>query len=169
MNLLRLQRFLFIISLFFNTVFTLYFLLRPTNPENTVETVSLGQENNIKESDDQMSDWNMFTMALMKVESEYDSTQVSSKGAKGYFQITPVYVNEVNRVHNTNYSMNDVLSFDSAYEIFDLMQKAHNPDYSMKTAIQLHNGKSYWYRKRVMNAYEDIKKYEKLRRKVVRT
>ena len=37
-----------------------------------------------------LSDWDKFTLALMKVESNYDVTAVSSAGAKGYFQITPI-------------------------------------------------------------------------------
>ncbi|MCM1217961.1 MAG: transglycosylase SLT domain-containing protein [Lachnospiraceae bacterium] len=106
-------------------------------------------------------------MALMKVESEYDSTAVSSVGAKGYFQITPVYIAEVNRVHHTNYTMNDVYDLESAHEIFDLMQKAHNKEYDMDKALVLHNGDHKWYKKRVMDAYEDIKKYENIRNKLI--
>ena len=56
-----------------------------------------------KKSDDLLSDWDMFTLALMKVESNYEPTATSSVGAKGYFQIMPIYVEEVNRVHKTNY------------------------------------------------------------------
>lgn len=117
---------------------------------------------------DRLDEWGMFTMALMKVESDYDSTAVSNKGAKGYFQITPIYVKEVNRIHNTNYTMKDVFSLDSAYQIFDLMQQAHNKNYDMDKALTLHNGNHKWYKKRVMNAYEDIKKYEEIRNRLIR-
>lgn len=115
----------------------------------------------------ELSEWDMFTMALMKVESEYDSTAVSSVGAKGLFQITPIYIKEVNRIHNTNYTMDDVTDFESAYQIFDLMQQAHNQDYDMDKALILHNGDHNWYKRRVMNAYNDIKKYESIRNKLV--
>jgi hypothetical protein len=77
---------------------------------------------------DTLSQWDIFTLALMKVESEYDNSAVSSVGARGYFQMTPIYVREVNRVHNTNFTFDQVTDFDTAYQIFDLMQKAHNPD-----------------------------------------
>lgn len=116
--------------------------------------------------DDTLSDWEIFTLALMKVESEYDNSAVSSVGAKGYFQITPIYVKEVNRVHNTNYTFAQVTDFDTAYKIFDLMQQAHNPDYDMVKALELHNGKHAWYNKRVFNAMEQIKLYEEMRNKV---
>ena len=52
---------------------------------------------------DSLSKWDIFTLALIKVESEYKPNAVSSVGAKGYFQFMPIYVNEVNRFHNTNY------------------------------------------------------------------
>ena len=115
----------------------------------------------------ELSDWEIFTMALIKTESEYDSTAVSSAGAKGYFQITPIYVKEVNQKHNTNYSMKDVTNFKSAYEIFDLMQQAHNKNYDIKKAIQLHNGTHDWYNNRVMKAYKEIKKYEEVRNMLI--
>ena len=72
---------------------------------------------------DTLSEWNIFTLALMKVESEYNNNAVSSVGAKGYFQMTPIYVKEVNRVHKTHFTFDQVTDFDKAYEIFDLMQK----------------------------------------------
>lgn len=122
----------------------------------------------IKEKAPTMSEWDMFTMALMKVESEYDSTAVSSVGAKGYFQITPIYIEEVNRVHHTDYTMDDVYDLESAHEIFDLMQKAHNKNYDMDKAMVLHNGDHKWYKKRVMDAYDDIKKYEDIRNRLIK-
>ena len=117
-------------------------------------------------NDDNLSEWDMFTLALMKVESEYDNTAVSSVGAKGYFQITPIYVKEVNRVHKTDYTFSQVTDFDTAYEIFDLMQKAHNPKYDMNKALELHNGKHKWYNRRVYTEMRRIQKYEEMRRKI---
>lgn len=114
-----------------------------------------------------MDDWEMFTMALMTVESELDSTAISSKGAVGYLQITPIYIEEVNRIHGTNFTMNDVTKLETAYEIFDLMQQAHNKDYDIEKAIVLHNGEHVWYRKRIMNALENIKKYEDIRNRLL--
>lgn len=115
---------------------------------------------------DSLSDWNIFTLALMKVESDYDPTAVSSVGAKGYFQITFIYVKEVNRVHKTNYTFDQVTDFDTAYTIFDLMQQAHNPDYSMDKALVLHNGERNWYKQRVYAEMKRIRQYEEMRHKV---
>lgn len=114
-----------------------------------------------------LSDWDMFTLALMKVESEYKPNAVSSVGAKGYFQITPIYVEEVNRFHKTNYVYEDVVrSFELSNEVFNLMQEAHNKDFSMDKALVLHNGNHKWYKKRVYKEMKDIKRYEEMRQMV---
>jgi len=123
-------------------------------------------ENVVEEQLDTLSQWDIFTLALMKVESEYDNNAVSSVGARGYFQMTPIYVKEVNRVHNTNYTFSQVTDLDTAYEIFDLMQKAHNPDYNMDKALELHNGKHAWYNRRVYNEMKNIQRYEDLRNRI---
>lgn len=115
---------------------------------------------------DTLSQWDIFTLALMKVESEYNNNAVSSAGAKGYFQMTPIYVREVNRVHNTNFTFDQVTDFETAYQIFDLMQKAHNPDYNMDKALELHNGKHAWYNRRVYREMKNIQTYENLRNRV---
>ena len=116
---------------------------------------------------DALSEWDVFTLALMKVESNYDLKATSSVGAKGYFQIMPIYVAEVNRVHNTNYVYEDVVrSFEKSYEVFTLMQEAHNKDFSMDKALRLHNGNHKWYHRRVYNEMSNIQKYEEMRQKV---
>ena len=116
---------------------------------------------------DSLSKWDIFTLALIKVESEYKPNVVSSVGAKGYFQFMPIYVNEVNRFHNTNYVYEDVVnSFELSHEVFILMQEAHNKDYNMDKALTLHNGEHKWYKKRVYNAMEDIALYEEMRQMV---
>ena len=116
---------------------------------------------------DPLSDWDMFTLALMKVESDYDVTAESSVGARGYFQIMPIYVEEVNRVHKTNYVYEDVVgSFEQSYEVFTLMQEAHNKDFSMDKALILHNGNHKWYKKRVYKEMADIERYEEMRQMV---
>lgn len=116
---------------------------------------------------DPLSTWDMFTLALMKVESDYDVTAESNVGARGYFQIMPIYVEEVNRVHKTNYVYEDVVgSFEKSYEVFTLMQEAHNKDFSMDKALVLHNGNHKWYKKRVYKEMANIEKYEEMRQRV---
>ena len=119
------------------------------------------------QKEEPLSEWDLFTLALMKVESDYDLSAKSSVGARGYFQIMPIYVEEVNRVHHTNYKYDEVVSsFEQSYEVFTLMQEAHNKSYSMDKALTLHNGNHKWYKKRVYNAMEDIARYEEVRQMV---
>ena len=123
-------------------------------------------EHKCKPVEDVLSEWDMFTLALMKVESEYKPTAVSDVGAKGYFQIMPIYVEEVNRVHKTNYVYEDVVrSFELSNEVFILMQEAHNKDFSMDKALVLHNGNHKWYKKRVYKEMANIEKYEEMRQR----
>ena len=122
---------------------------------------------NNAENFDSLSEWDMFTLALMKVESNYEPTAVSSVGAKGYFQITPIYVEEVNRVHKTNYKYEEVIkSFVLSYEVFTLMQEAHNQEYDMDEALRLHNGDHKWYRRRVYKEMDAIVRYEEMRQMI---
>lgn len=151
-----------IISVFLNILFFL-FICNRLNYEHKLKH----QPIIIEKVAEEMDDWGIFTMALMSVESKYDSSAVSSAGAKGYFQITPIYVKEVNRIHNTNFTMDDVYTLENSYVIFDLMQQAHNQDYDMDRALTLHNGNHKWYKKRVMDEYERIKKYENLRNRLI--
>lgn len=131
------------------------------------ERIRLIEEEYSQKNLDSLSEWDMFTLALMKVESNYEPTAVSSVGAKGYFQITPIYVEEVNRVHKTNYKYDDVVkSFDLSYEVFTLMQEAHNQDYNMDKALRLHNGDHKWYNRRVYKEMDAIMKYEEMRQMV---
>lgn len=117
-----------------------------------------------------LTEWDMFTLALMKVESNYKPTAVSSVGAKGYFQIMPIYVEEVNRVHKTNYVYEDVVnSFEQSYEVFTLMQEAHNKDFNMDKALKLHNGDHKWYNRRVYNEMANIARYEEMRQMLKNT
>lgn len=117
--------------------------------------------------EDSLTKWDMFTLALMKVESGYEASAKSSVGARGYFQIMPIYVDEVNRVHKTNYKYEDVVnSFELSYEVFTLMQKAHNKNYNMDKALTLHNGNHKWYHRRVYREMANIEKYEEMRQRV---
>lgn len=162
-----------IITIFVLTIVAIFFIGRTSVlskqlNETKASLESIQQElENQRTVIDSLSDWDMFTLALMKVESDYEVTAKSSVGARGYFQIMPIYVEEVNRVHKTNYKYDEVVSsFEQSYEVFTLMQEAHNKSYSMDKALTLHNGNHKWYKKRVYNAMEDIAKYEEMRQMV---
>ena len=163
-----------IITIFVLAIVAIFFIGRTSVLKNELKATneklaSVEQElaEHMCKQDDPLSEWDLFTLALMKVESDYELSAKSSVGARGYFQIMPIYVEEVNRVHKTNYVYEDVVgSFEKSYEVFTLMQEAHNKDFSMDKALILHNGDHKWYKKRVYNAMEDIAKYEEVRQMV---
>ena len=163
-----------IITIFVLAIVSLFFIGRTSVLKNELKATneklaSVEQElaEHMCKQEDPLSEWDLFTLALMKVESDYDLTAKSSVGARGYLQIMPIYVEEVNRVHKTNYVYEEVVgSLEQSYEVFILMQEAHNKDFSMDKALTLHNGNHKWYKKRVYNAMEDIAKYEEVRQMV---
>ena len=163
-----------IITIFVLAIVALFFIGRTSVLKNELKATneklaSVEQElaDHMCQKEEPLSEWDLFTLALMKVESDYDLSAKSSVGARGYFQIMPIYVEEVNRVHHTNYKYDEVVSsFEQSYEVFTLMQEAHNKSYSMDKALTLHNGNHKWYKKRVYNAMEDIARYEEVRQMV---
>lgn len=163
-----------IITIFVLAIVALFFIGRTSVLKNELKATneklaSVEQElaEHMCQKEEPLSEWDLFTLALMKVESDYDLTAKSSVGARGYLQIMPIYVEEVNRVHHTNYKYDEVVSsLEQSYEVFILMQEAHNKDFSMDKALTLHNGNHKWYKKRVYNAMEDIAKYEEVRQMV---
>ena len=163
-----------IITIFVLTIVALFFIGRTSVLKNELKATneklaSVEQElaEHMCQKEEPLSEWDLFTLALMKVESDYEIEAKSSVGARGYFQIMPIYVEEVNRVHHTNYKYDEVVSsFEQSYEVFTLMQEAHNKNYSMDKALTLHNGNHKWYKKRVYNAMEDIARYEEVRQMV---
>ena len=163
-----------IITIFVLAIVALFFIGRTSVLKSELKATnerlaSVEQElaEHMCQKEEPLSEWDLFTLALMKVESDYDLSAKSSVGARGYFQIMPIYVEEVNRVHHTNYKYDEVVSsFEQSYEVFTLMQEAHNKNYSMDKALTLHNGNHKWYKKRVYNAMEDIARYEEVRQMV---
>lgn len=159
----KIQTILLCVGIMISTAINIFLLSKVKETNSPELTADIEEVMNVQ---DTLSDWDVFTLALMKVESEYNNNAVSSVGAKGYFQMTPIYVKEVNRIHKTNFTFDQVTDFDKAYEIFDLMQKAHNPDYNMDKALELHNGKHAWYNKRVYREMRNIRMYEDMRNKI---
>ena len=163
-----------IVTIFVLTIVALFFIGRTSVLKNELKATneklaSVEQElaEHMCQKEEPLSEWDLFTLALMKVESDYELSAKSSVGARGYLQIMPIYVEEVNRVHHTNYKYDEVVSsLEQSYEVFILMQEAHNKDFSMDKALTLHNGNHKWYKKRVYNAMEDIAKYEEVRQMV---
>lgn len=96
------------------------------------------------------------------------SKSKSSKNAIGPFQITKIYVDEVNNLYNTNFVLEDAWDLDKALTMFEMMNDHYNPTRDIDRAIKLHNpGAGKWYGKRIKDRMELIRFSEALRFKIV--
>lgn len=113
---------------------------------------------------DSISEWHLFTLALIGVESEFDSTAVNKRtGARGILQIMPIFVREVNRLQSeVVYTWDDAFSVEKSIEMLNIM----NPNEDVERAIVKHNGRSKWYRKRVLDKMEEYKKIFEMRERL---
>lgn len=88
-----------------------------------------------------LSEWDILQLALIKTECEGDSLAIGAIGDAGIYQITPIYVEEVNRIAGTEYDPSDALNPVKAKEMFNIYQTAKNPEHDIDKAIRLHNPK----------------------------
>lgn len=115
--------------------------------------------------EDSLTEWELFTLALIGVESPFDSTALSDKDARGFLQLTSVWVDEVNRLCGTSYRYEDAWRTESAVELYELMQDHKNPGRDLETAIRLHNPRAgRWYARRIYREMEKVRAYEKVRK-----
>lgn len=124
-----------------------------TSPETVVSTNNL-------------TDWQLLEMAIIKTESEFDTLAVGKSKDLGIFQITPIYVQEVNRLlGEEKYLHEEAFSPSKSLEMFNIVQTQYNPGYSIDKAINIHNpgGDSIGYSVRVRKNMDWIKKYEEIR------
>lgn len=119
---------------------------------------------------EEISGWDMLTMAMILTESECDSTAVGTTQDLGILQITPIYVKEANRILDTAYFKHeDALSVRKSLDMYRIVQEHHNPQHDIDVAIDLHNPTSgKWHYNKVMKNYRLVKRYEEIRKEVVK-
>lgn len=116
----------------------------------------------LREQRDELTDWQMLILAISFTESRFRPDAVGKAGDSGHLQLLPIYVDEVNRVAGTDYSINDAFDIDKSLEMFNLLQEHYNPSKDIDEAIRFHN-KSPQYRKAVLENLEMIRRYETIR------
>ena len=113
---------------------------------------------------DTLTEWQVFVMALVEVECERNPNAKSNKNAIGPFQITEIYVSEINRLYNTNFIFEDAWDLNKSIKMFELMNDYYNPNRDIDKAIQIHNpGAGSWYAKRIKERMKLIKFSELVR------
>ncbi len=123
------------------------------------------------EAEEALSEWQMLQMAIVKTESEFKADAVGHNGDRGILQITPIYVEEANRLQTDRlFTHDDAFDIASSLEMFGIVQGHHNPEQSLERAIAKHNprGGSIGYSKRVKDNYDFIRNYEAVRKELIK-
>ena len=109
-----------------------------------------------------LSEWETTQLALILTESQMDSLAVGKDNDLGILQITPIFVDEVNRLVGKDiFTHQDALSPEKSLQMLAIYQEHKNPSHDTDKAIQLHNPKGgYAYAKKVKKNIARVKTYE---------
>lgn len=124
----------------------------------------------IVEQNASLTSWEVLQMAIIKTESEFNSLAVGKSKDLGIFQITPIYVEEVNRILGEDrFKATDAFNIEKSLEMFGIIQDHHNPTHDADRAIRKHNpgGDSINYAKKVYENVAWIQRMEEVRKSVI--
>lgn len=104
-------------------------------------------------------DWEDFTRALIWVESKGDCKAVGSNNDVGVLQITPILVEDCNRIlKNEGFTLEDRLDSLKSVEMFNIIQDHYNPQHDYHWALKIWNsGAPLSYHRKVMDKFNEIK------------
>ena len=147
-----------IVCLYTITIFAIGFILG-------VKATKLDSHKEYSAPDQHLSEWETTQLALILTESQMDSLAVGKDNDLGILQITPIFVDEVNRlVGKEQFSHQDALSPEKSLQMLAIYQEHKNPSHDTDKAIQLHNPKGgYSYARKVKKNIERVKTYEHYR------
>lgn len=114
----------------------------------------------------QLTDWEVLTLAIAKTESDFNPLARGSNNDLGVFQITPVFVREVNRIlGDTVYLHEDAFDVKKSVEMMTVVQDKYNPEHDITRAIAKHNphGDAIGYTRRVLDNMAWVRRYEEVR------
>lgn len=104
-------------------------------------------------------DWEDFTRALIWVESKGDSKVVGSKDDTGVLQITPILLQDCNRILKTErFTLEDRLDSLKSVEMFNIIQDHYNSEHDYHWALKIWNSSApLSYHRNVMDKFNEIK------------
>ena len=119
----------------------------------------------LRAQNDGLTEWEIMELAMAYTESKFNPSAVGKDKDYGILQITPIYVEEVNRLGG-DYSHADAFDIDKSLEMFEILQAHHNPERDIKKGISLHN-KSKYYAMEVENNITLVRRMETARAKIL--
>lgn len=107
---------------------------------NTNKSAPIKPNNKYTLTTDTTNNWEVFIKALAIVESRNNPNAVGKTNDAGIFQITPIYVQETNRILGKNqFTLQDRFSPEKSRIMFDIINERHNKEKSIIKAIKIHN------------------------------
>ena len=103
--------------------------------------------------------WTYLIQALIIIESEGNQYAIGKANDVGILQITPIYVEEVNRILGDDiYTLDDRTCTYKSLAMFEVYQAHHNPNKDILRAIKVHNpGAGQWYTDKVMEQFNRLR------------
>ena len=113
-----------------------------------------------------LTDYQKVQLAIIFTESEGNPLAIGKNNDLGCMQITPIYVDEVNRIlGDTVYHHTDAFCPRKSLEMFSIVQDYHNPEHDIDAVIRHHN-RAPWYSQKVLKEIQRINSYEEYRKLV---
>lgn len=116
---------------------------------------------------DELTPWQELQMAIIFTESRCNPAALGANQDAGLYQLTPIYVQELNRVAGTDYTHADAFDPDKAVEMFNALQDHYNPGHDLDKAVYHHN-KGEAYRRAVLDNLAFVRRYEAARKAVTK-
>lgn len=150
-------------------------LVGQLNQKNKQEKIVEEKIKEVYVEGEELDEWTILTMAIMKTESEFDPSRIGATQDVGIMQFTPIAVEEVNRIlrlegKEEEYSHLDAFDIEKTIEMFNIIQGYHNKEQNISKAIHQHNpgGASIGYGKKVYDNIRFIKRMEEARKELVK-
>lgn len=103
-------------------------------------------------------DWALFIDALAWVESRWNTQALGTRQDVGYLQLTPIMIQEANRILGEDYfSLDDRYFKERSIEIFNVVMNERNPARDKHFALKIWNPMApVSYHDKVMNKYYEL-------------
>lgn len=158
-------------KIYFSTLATIIICLGIMFFKNTPQPVR-EEPTNLEESsfnpNSEISEWQIFTLAIIDVESDSNPNAIGKRDDVGILQITPIYVDEINRIQSrTRFTLEDRYDIEKSLDMFGIMNYYKNPDMCIEQAIKIHNPKApYSYKLKILNRMDEIRAGEPVNEEV---